>query len=79
VHEAAGGGRLLLALPEEADPVDEPPSLVTRSPASIASGNVSERWNVHAVSTTMPITASRAMSSPPARIRCSFTAVSKYE
>jgi hypothetical protein len=58
---------------------DDVPSLTTRSPASIVSGKVSGFLNRQLVSTTKPTTGSFAMSSPPARIRCSFTAVSKYE
>ena len=83
VHEAARSPPARrLPRAEQPDLVDDRrcvPSCVTRRPASTVSGNDSGRWNRHDVSTTKPTTGPLRMSSPPARIRCSFTAVSKYE
>jgi len=54
------------------------PIFVTRTPASIVSGNASDRWKRHIVSTTMPTTGLSPGRRSPWSVRWRFTAVSKY-
>ena len=73
---------VVVALPEQPDLVGHRrASRAARraSPASIVSGNDSGAWKRQPSRRRARSTGVARMSSPPARIRCSFTAVSKYE